>query len=367
MSAAEEQEIFTLLSGKNASDQPIFSVLVKRTYDILPEQKAIRAKETFPLVQEDRYYEHGDPEWATVKYETDLVPFKLQTDVVVIGKAFAPSGEVVTALEAAVAVGSHQKKVRVTGDRYSYHRSWLRQPGFTDPVPFKAKAIRYENAYGGNDEKSDPKIPFSYPRNPLGKGVVLKGTRERLEGLALPNIEAPDDLLTPERLVLGKPERWNEQPLPAGFGWYQRTWYPRSSFVGSMPSFLDIDTVMREETLGLVPEGQVALSRQFKLPSFDTRFNNGASIGLVVPYLKGDEPVRLIQLTPDGTLTFSLPGDPPNISLDIGLGETALDAILHTVCIRLKEAQVDLVWRGALEYPGPDWLPEMKKLVTRIG
>jgi hypothetical protein len=36
------------------------------------------------------------------------------------------------------------------------------------------------------------------------------------------------------------------------------------------------------------------------------------------------------------------------------------------VCVRLEDRQVDLVWRGAHEYPGPEWLPEMKRLVAKV-
>jgi hypothetical protein len=28
--------------------------------------------------------------------------------------------------------------------------------------------------------------------------------------------------------------------------------------------------------------------------------------------------------------------------------------------------EVDLVWRGALPFPGVDWLPEMKRLVAVV-
>jgi hypothetical protein len=83
---------------------------------------------------------------------------------------------------------------------------------------------------------------------------------------------------------------------------------------------------------------------------------------LAVPFLAGNEHVILIHLTPDGRLEFDLPNDPPRIMLDISLGENELPPVLHTVCIRPEEGQVDLVWRGAHEYPGTDWLPEMKCL-----
>jgi hypothetical protein len=183
--------------------------------------------------------------------------------------------------------------------------------------------------------------------------------------LELPNIEDPEDLLTPDRVTFESPDRWSGQPLPDGLGWFQRTWYPRCSFTGAFPAYVDIDTVLREETLGLVPKGQIGLSRQFKLPSFDVRFNSGASRGLVIPYL-GDETFRLTNLTPTGSLIFRLPGEAPSIMLDIGLGENELEPFLHTVCVRLEEVQVDLVWRGAHPYPGLDWLPEMKKLAAEV-
>ena len=34
--------------------------------------------------------------------------------------------------------------------------------------------------------------------------------------------------------------------------------------------------------------------------------------------------------------------------------------MLQTVMIRADEDEIDLVWRAAFPYPGPDWLPEMK-------
>jgi hypothetical protein len=52
--------------------------------------------------------------------------------------------------------------------------------------------------------------------------------------------------------------------------------------------------------------------------------------------------------------------------LDIGLGENELKPVLQTVCVRLEEKQVDLVWGGAHPYPGLDWLAEMEKIVTQV-
>jgi hypothetical protein len=354
-----------ILPSKDENGTPIFALLVKRTFDIHPGHMATRAEQTYPLVKVDRYYDSGDAETSTVREETDLIPYKIATDVVVIGRAHAPNGEAVAEMTVGVKVGDSRKVIRVFGDRLCVFRPGL-PPDITDPEPFTTMEIRYDRAYGGQDACSNPNLPFYYPRNQRGPGVAVTNLREVVDGLPLPNLEDPLDLLTPERIVFGETERWVQQPLPQGLGWFQRTWYPRCSFVGSVPGSMDPDTVLKEERLGLVPRGQMALARQFKLPSFDVRFNSGASPGLAVPFLEGGELVQLVGLASDGELRFELPTEAPRMSLDIGLGIQELLVVLHTVCIRMEDMQVDLVWRGAHPYPGIDWLPEMKRMVAEV-
>jgi hypothetical protein len=61
-----------------------------------------------------------------------------------------------------------------------------------------------------------------------------------------------------------------------------------------------------------------------------------------------------------------LPIDTPTIGLDIGQGVSEPPVVLHTVMIRMDEGAVDLVWRGAVRYPGPDWLPQMRKMDVQV-
>jgi hypothetical protein len=123
---------------------------------------------------------------------------------------------------------------------------------------------------------------------------------------------------------------------------------------------------LKEEALGLVPRNQIALGRQFRLPSYDVRFNHGASLGLSVPFLGGGEAVRLVNLTPDGLLELSLPRKWPALSLDIGFGAKELTPVIHTACVRVADKQLDMIWRGAMRYPGVDWLPQMKQLAAEV-
>lgn len=365
MATAVAEEQFSIVPTKNELSEPVFCVLVKRTYDIRPSQAAVRAEQTPPFILVDVYYNNDDPQNSTVKYESELAPFKLATDFVVVGKAYAPGGRPAQSVDVVVEVGQRKRSIRVIGDRACNHREG-RAPTFTEPEKFTEIELRYERAYGGKDLLSNPMLPFYYPRNHKGTGVALTNLREVVEGLRLPNLEDPADLLTPERVVLQKAERWNQQPLPQGLGWFQPVWYPRCSFVGAMPAYVSLDDVLREETLGIVPKGQIALARQLRLPGYDVRFNSGASHGLVMPFLKGSELVRLTNLTPDGDLSFDLPGDMPRITLDIGHGDQPLEPVLHTACVRMEAMQVDMIWRGALPYPGIDWISEMKRLEAKV-
>lgn len=358
--------VFQAIPGQDGEGAPIYSVLVKRTYDIVPGQALKRAEADRPLAPIDAYYDFGDAETSTVMAESELVAFKAMTDVVFIGKAYAPDGKPVQSLDAGLQVdGSGRKLLRLFGNRKCQFRAGL-SPLFTDPRPFETMEIRYDLAYGGKDLLSLPETPVYYPRNHQGKGFAVKNLKEVVHNLPLPNIEDPQDLLTPERIVLNEPAGWRLQPMPQGLGWYQKTWYPRSFFAGVLPAYLATGALTREEHLGLVPKDHVALFHKKRFPSFHPRFHNGASYGLAVPYLRGDETIRLKSLTPEGLLHFQLPGETPAIQLDIGLPGHELDVFMHSVCIRGEDRQVDIIWRGSRGYPGLEWLSEMKKLRVEV-
>jgi hypothetical protein len=357
--------VFEVVPGTNHRHEHVFSVIVKRTYRIVADGVAERAEVDHPLRLIDHYYDDGDPEWSTVQHEYELAPYKALTDVVVIGKAYAPGGVATERTTVGVQVGDRKKLLTVTGDRRCSYRENA-APVFTEPEPFTEMEIRYERAYGGRDEKSIPEIPFQYPRNSMGAGVVLRNVKEIVEGLPLPNIEDPGDMLTPDRLFIEEADRWHLQPLPQGLGWRQRTWYPRAALLGAYPPFLDAGVVTFEEQMGLLPKNHVALAKQSRLRPMDVPFANGASFGLAFSRLNGSETITLGRLTPEGVLKFSLPGDTPKIGLDLGQGMKPLEPALHTVSIRPDDLELDLIWRGAQVYPGYDWLPNVSKLEALV-
>lgn len=88
-----------------------------------------------------------------------------------------PPGAAATACRVRAQVGSIDRTLYVSGDRY-----W-KDGKATEPKPFEALPITWANAFGGE----------GFDKNPLGKGYAPKEQEHHFR--ALPNIENPDQLL----------------------------------------------------------------------------------------------------------------------------------------------------------------------------
>jgi hypothetical protein len=349
-----------VLPGQTPQGGHILSVLLKRTYNIQAGQVCTRA-------DEDELLNPGEVFWETpmntsVRFESDFAPYKLQTDVVLLARAHAPDGQATQQCMVGLQVAGQVKQIQVTGDRRARFTNKDSAPAFTDPAPFTDMGLRYERAYGGTDVFSDKSNVYPYPRNPLGSGFAVLNTQESVDNLLLPNVEDPNDLLTPQRMCIGEYAKWTEQPPPVGFGWVPKTWQPRCLLAGVLPADRETEQQMRSAYAKLVPSEHREAYVTHGIPDMDFRFFNGASEGLSLPYLTGGDLVCTANLSPEGRLDFYLPTDPPRIALDIGSGIQAPEVVLHTVQIRMEERQVDMVWRAAVPYPGRDWLPQMRKM-----
>ena len=348
-----------LLPGQTPQGEYILSVLLKRTYDVVPGRPCVRSEADRPVIPGDVPW--GNPLNSAVQFESDFIPYKLATDVVVNGKAYAPNGKPTTACTVSIDVADHRKEVRVIGDRKVFFDKNA-PPAFSDPVPFTTMELRYERAYGGIDVYSDKKTSYPYPRNTLGRGFIVENTKAGIENLELPNLEDPKDLLTPDRLCISEYSRWQEQPMPAGLGWFSKYWRPRAELAGIMPADRPVEQELRKAYSAFLPADQRIHYLKNEILDMDFRFFNGASPGLVMPYLEGNEVITTTNLGAEGMISFSLPGDRPEIGLDIGGGLKPTTVVIHTIMIHMEVRQVDIVWRGALSYPGPDWLVKMQKL-----
>ncbi len=308
----------------------IWLVAAKCTFDIKPDGSTEVATEQPPVIMAPEYYDPSKPVQSSLKYDTDLVRTKPTTDVLVSGHAYAPGGKLIEEMEVSLRVGSIQKRLHVTGDRVWQGRSPSR------PRQFVKMPLVYERAYGGVDPGSkDGPNPQWDERNPLGTGYAL--SRKVIDGLKLPNIEYPDQLI----------RKWDDRPTPAGVGPICGHWKSRVSLAGTY------DDWWQQERFPLLPQ------------DFDDRYFQSAPVDQQAPeFFIGRETVTLQNLTPNGRLQFQLPHVRLGFETFFSTGERQVHERpkLHSVIVDADLSKVSIVWHTALSCH-----PKVHKLMkTRI-
>lgn len=351
-----------LIPGNAPNGAPILSILGKRTYRIGNGMTAVLETEQEPILEADEYWGQGKPQSDAVKLESDLVAYKPMTDVVVLAKAYAPGKRPVKQLDVGVQVGSARKIARVFGNRKAFITGT--GIGFTEPEPFTEMPIDYSRAYGGKDEKSDEGAMYSYLKNGVGRGFIVKDTPTAIQDLLLPNIEDSQKLLTPQNLVVGSFDRWKLYPDPAGFGYVNKNFHPRFTLAGLPPEHWAQAEADRQQSLKKAPEvgTKPSATPPPVPPMLNPQFFNGASKGLALPYLKGDETIKLANLDPfEPQFAFALPGVRPMAWLNVGQGPEEMPMALHTVVVDKEKNRLTMVWRGCAFYGGVE---SMKKFTA---
>lgn len=339
------------LPGQDPEGNTLVALIVKRTYDIHPGYVCQRAALDVPIHTADTPY--GDPMNTTIQYEADFVAWKPATDVVLNGYAYPVMESAHNAVICSLGVNGYYKQIQVCGAR----QATIHPDGTilaSPPEPFERIELRYENAYGGIDIHTDPEQVFPYPRNPLGKGFILQPKKKT--SMELPNLEELGHLLNQHNLLVKKMEHWEQQPKPAGFGWYGKAWKPRCDLAGSLPGHKEFEDALFElYTKDMKPKDKEQMEST-RLPPMNFDFFNGASSGLVFAYLKGDEVISTRNLTPSGECVFQLPSERPVLSLELDKQHHQPHANLYTVMIRMEDNQVDLTWCGIVNCPSLEWL-----------
>jgi hypothetical protein len=288
-----------------------------------------------PLCDADAYAEPDNPQYSDVVAESDYVAYKPSTDVVVLGKARAPSGKQAYHLDCSVSVGPLGKTVRVFGRRAVGSKAF-RGVSIGDPEPFEEAPLGYAHAYGGVARTKEGTL-FPFMPNPIGKGFCLKEGVEDPAGIALPSLEDPESPLTPDNLLLSRLDQWVSAPRPVSLGWTRRSFYPRYTYAGVLPEYLE-GALQAAERLG----------ENATVPRMDLRFYQGASDGLFGSSLSGGETVRLAYLDREHpTFEFPLPNERPLMTVNVGDGAAELETALHTVVIDKERNVLTMLWRGA--------------------
>jgi len=267
----------------------------------------------------------GEPDVSSIGYPSDLCLRKPGSDVIVVGKGYAPGDRPVPSFDVHVSVGDLSKSLRLFGPRV-----WTgNRLGMTKPSPIAELELRYEHAWGGFDDE-DPDDIAEEPRNPIGRGKVSDPARRA--GQPAPQIEDPYHLIS----------NLDVEPPPAGVGAVGRHWMPRRKFAGTY------DEVWQETRAPLPPI------------DLDDRFNLCATPDLCsATPLKSGETVKLYNLLPGGGgVEFTLPVIALEIVFDVKGRERAIFAPhLDTVILDLLETSddkppaVEMVWRASVVAP----------------
>ncbi len=357
--ARAEPFVATALLAVDGDGNQIVSVHCKRTYAFDGRGRCRLSDYQAP------FFEPVTPPEGPWHSELDVWPSKRGTDLIVHARAYGGgSGRA----SASICVTDRTLTYAVSGDRKVLYRG-QGAVAFSEPQPFDAMAITYENAYGGSDRL----VPIAaremlrdvfgcdatcYPRNTVGKGYVVVESRDAIDGLPLPNIEHPQQLLTPERLIIRDPLLWWRQPLAWSCDWFDRSWYPRCSFFGTLPQGMpDDDRTLSEVELGWVEAGQRArIEGQAVDDLLDNRYFSAASPGLVLPFMRGDESIAFGGMTPDGDFVLTLPGVRPKMKVRFDGRTHDVDPVPNRILIDVDQRHLSIVWHGA--WRTPRLLPE---------
>ena len=333
--------------------EPAFAfVLVKLTYEIKGAAAVLSQPE--PLLFDFWSDETLEPRFPL---GSDYWLNKQRTDVVIQGAAFAPAGRPTPSMFVSAQIGRTAKRIAVFGRRLV---EWDRgSPRFGRPEPFTEMPLLYQNAYGGLDNRVPVPAklqedylravalglqfdhPGLYPRNPVGKGYLV--LPDPVEGVELPNLEDPADLLTAERLCTRKPNLWYRQPLPWCFEWTVGLTFPRYLFMGVDAWFSPPD----DSTLPEVRRGFIPANLRRRLDHDRDQadgYQQEASLGMVVGTPLSGQPVTLKGMHPDQpTIAFTVP-PAPSIEIEVEGERAALPPLLTSLVILPAEEKFTAVY-----------------------
>lgn len=303
--------------GIEPSGRELLVVVIKGTFRLprTPEDPLQLAAEQVPLVMADTFT--GEPGFSAPVYEVDFAPRKQRVDILLNGSAYAPGGRPATRVPVGLRVNDLTKTFNVVGNRH--WQSSIAGITASEPEPFTVMPITYDRAFGGVDNKhEDPAKHAAYMRNPIGKGFHRHIKSEWVDGAPLPNTEELNQPVTST----------DEDYAPMSFGPIGRGWEPRYRYAGTY------DDKWLEEHFPFLP------------PDFDEQYYQAAPLDQQLPLPAGEMRVSLINLTPDGQRSFTVPRfDAPVRIFPKHDDREDITATLDTVILEPDHERLLLTWR----------------------
>ncbi len=346
---------------------------IKRTYSIAPDGDLQLLDEAIPLQTDWR----EEPEGLLMG--SDLQWKKALVDIVIEGDVVAP-GEVTTdVLDASCQIGSVKRRMRVFGNREVWWSEGRYRVSTTEP--FARMPVSFDYAYGGYDIRLLEVTDFSeeravevmadllfsrarYPRNPWGRGYLCQpGAGKPGNGVPMPNLEDPDDLLTEERL-LAAPDEWWKQPLPIYMGWMDWRMFPRPRYAGyqGLASIVDKSEELSEVTRGWLSRESLLVDEHGAPLHYETALQD-AALGLRLEAVPEDTPISLEHFHPEHPrLRFSAPAAPEVVFRIDGASEPVPARLLQVV-IRPNELSVSFTWHARIHELEQLYVPELHPII----
>lgn len=286
-------------------------IIVKASFDI--RANLVLTEEQTPPVATDVYW--TEPGKSSIKHTSDYHIGKPATDIIMLGHACVPNKMETTQLDVHLSVGQVSKTVRVFGDR-----QW-RDGRITAPLTFSTMPLVYEKAYGGI-QIIDGQLADTEYRNPVGRGFAGQRRPEQMDGVPLPNLEDPAQLISSP----------DDKPAPACFAACAPNWQPRVSYAGTY------DEEWQTTRAPYLPQ------------DFDRRFLNMAHPDLIYPgYLQGGEPVCITHMHPGGELKFDVPRVQLLTRVKIEEREYTPVFNLESLILEPNQLRMSLVWRAGVQ------------------
>jgi hypothetical protein len=273
-----------------------------------------------PLLMADVFGE--DPATTAPRLENDYAPTKPECDVLLSGAAHAPYGQPVRMLRVALQAGPVAKSFTVTGPRR--WRSGITGVSAGEPELMLTQPISYDDAFGGTE--ADPEAPGRtdmFLDNPVGRGFRPR-TRD-IDGELMPATEEVADPVRSPRKAY----------RPMAFGPLGRSWRPRAQYVGTY------DQHWMENVAPMLPA------------DFDSRYFQAAPADQRMPYPRGGEPLRLLNLvptvlSPNASVETSIPRLPVSIVFVTFRGTARhVEANLDTILIEPDANRFTCTWRAS--------------------
>ncbi len=282
------------------------SAIVKATFRI-DHDRPLELVAPLPLVVKERYFE-GNP-LAGVEHASDVSPFVVQPEIVVVGHATTPNEEPRTRLAVRLAVARVttmlvDKRLEIAGDREE------RSPGdATEPRPFTRMPLRFDRALGGAGHRD----------NPIGIGLV----RSADGALRWPNV--------------GYEGRATGAGAPASFGAISTLWPARRELRGALGA----------------KDAEYAPEIEFPADFRDEYYQTAPRDQRVATFAAGDMIAISGMRAELPTLRFYLPkAQGVAIAEDAQGHQQPIALRLESVHIDVDALTAELVWRGSIAVEG---------------